>query len=622
MRPRAQRLSKGIRYHQAGRLAQAERVYRDVLAREPGNAEALHLLGILGSECGNHETGAALISKAIEIEGPVAAWCANLGTVLDRMGKPDAAAACYRQALEGRPEDAQTRMKLANVYLERGRREEAIVELAAAALFEPRLAEAHFRLGNVLHQSGRLEDAERAYARATGALPAFPEAHFNRGVVCLMLNRPAEAVAAYREAVRHNPHYPEAHNNLGLTLYALGRIEASLAHYESAIAARPDYTDALCNLGVALNDLGRHQEAIGRYRQALAIEPNHPEAWTSLASALISTNCPAKAVEACRKVLETAPHDADARWNMGVAQLMLGNLAEGWEGYEWRFRRANQHARDFARELWDGSRLDGRRILLHAEQGLGDSIQFIRYAPEARRRGGTVLVECHAPLVRLFRSVAGPSGLAPRGAPLAEFDCHAPLLSLPRILGTTVENIPRDVPYLHAEPELVRKWALIIRDAAGGAAFKIGLVWAGNPGHRNDRNRSVPPDKLALLAGVPNSVFFSLQQGDAADARPRDGSLRLVPLPEPLTDFAETAAVISNLDLVISADTSVAHLAGALGHPVWTLLPFAADWRWMIDREDSPWYPTMRLFRQSAPQDWDSVLARVRAELLRRAPPG
>ena len=276
-----------------------------------------------------------------------------------------------------------------------------------------------------------------------------------------------------------------------------------------------------------------------------------------------------------------------------------------------RFGQKDTMRRQFAQPMWDGSALEGRRILLHAEQGLGDTLQFVRYAPLVRQRGGFVILECQQTLLRLLAGASGIDRLIARGHPLPDFDCHAPLLSLPAIFRTAIDTIPAAVPYVEVAPVEVERWREIIESRAGArGGLKVGLTWAGNPRHRNDRNRSLSPRDLSALASLDQTVFFQLQK-DAAAAP----DLEMIELLDGSSDFLDTAAILQNLDLLISVDTSVAHLAGALGRPVWTLLPFAPDWRWMTGRSDSPWYPSMRLYRQQRRKDWAEVLQRVRADL-------
>ncbi|MCH8036190.1 MAG: hypothetical protein IIC53_03595, partial [Proteobacteria bacterium] len=320
-----------------------------------------------------------------------------------------------------------------------------------------------------------------------------------------------------------------------------------------------------------------------------------------------------EAVASFHKALDIEPDYADAHHNFSLTLLLQGDFPNGFEQYEWRRRTKMCPRRVFAQPEWDGGPFPGRTLLLHAEQGLGDTLHFIRYAPLVRDLGGRVVIECQKPLADLLGSVAGIDAIVPEGNPLPPFDLHTPLLSLPHLLGTTEATVPTAVPYLSPEPGAVEVW----RHRVGrGEELKVGLVWAGSPGHKNDRNRSISLERLRPLLDVPGIRFFALQVGERASDIEAVGLQGLIDDISPdLNDFADTAAALSVLDLLISVDTAPAHLAGALGRPVWLLLPFVPDWRWMMDREDSPWYPTMRLFRQPMRSDWLSVIHRIGNEL-------
>jgi hypothetical protein len=377
------------------------------------------------------------------------------------------------------------------------------------------------------------------------------------------------------EALRIDPGVAEAHNARGTILQQLGRVREAKKAHERAIALRPDFAEALNNLGVLLRKDGETAAALRRYAQAIEIKPDY----------------------------------ADAHWNRAVTCLLIGRFEEGWEEFEWRWQVPNfpSARRNFAPPLWRGEALAGKTILLHAEQGLGDALQFLRYVPMVQAGGGRVVFEVQRELARLAKTLAGRPELVVRGEPLPPFDYHAPLLSLPRAFRTSLASIPADVPYLHADPADVAVWRDRIPDTE---ELKVGIVWAGSRTHVNDRNRSLDPALLDALLKVAGAKFYSLQLG--GNALPGRDVVDLSPW---LRDFADTAAAVACLDLVVTVDTSVAHVAGAVGAPVWVLVPKAPDWRWLLERDDSPWYPTMRLFRQSKESDWRPVLARVAQEL-------
>lgn len=567
-------LRVAVRAHQQGELQSAAAIYQKILTRQPNHADALHLLGVVLAETGRYDTALACIGEAIRSGGPRPAYCANLGRVFMRQQRFTEAVACFRQALRHNPLDAGVTMQLA-----RG--------LAAV---------------------GNLTEAETAFAQAAAIDPGMHEAHFNLGILWTMQQRVPDACRSYERALKAWPDYADAHNNLANLLHAQGDTGTAQFHYESACRLTPDQPRSWFNLGRLFQDTDRIPAAHKLYDFVLARWPDHAAARINLGNCLRGEGQSHEAIEHYRRVIAHDPEDVDAHWNLSLALLQTGQMTEGWKEYDWRFQRWPRLVREFSQPLWNGEMLDGRRILLHAEQGLGDTLQFARFASIAKDRGGIVILECHSTLVRLLRSLRGVDEVVARGCDLPEFDCHAPLLSLPAILGT----LPVEVPYIATDKALSNRWRERVRTGADGL-FRIGLAWAGDRRHGNDRHRSMAPEYLKGLSGLESVRFFSLQK----DHAPVPGLLpHLDPINMELTDFADTAAIMHHLDLIISVDTSVAHLAGALARPVWTLLPFSADWRWLDSHDDSSWYPTMRLFRQPQPQDWTSVMAKVRAELI------
>jgi tetratricopeptide (TPR) repeat protein len=518
--PRAlqnQAFDEALRHHRAGRLTEAEALYRQTLARDPHHADSLHWLGVIAHQNGRYEEAAKLIEQAIAIND----------------------AALYRN-----------------------------------------------NLGNALRRLGRLEDAAEQGRRALALEPDNAETHNNLGITWKDQDKLEKAEAHFRKAAALRPDYAEAHYNLGNVLQDRDALGDAVAHYRRAIDLRPGYAKAHMNCGNALRAQGRREEALFCYRHAIAIKPDY----------------------------------AEAHVNEALTLLQAGNFAEGWPKYEWRWRLDYMKASVFDAPLWDGGDLAGKTILLHSEQGLGDSIQFVRYANMVKARGARVLLSCPASLVRLFETVAGLDRIFPEGATLAAYDCHAPLLSLPRIFETRLETIPRAMPYIEARPDEAARWAGRLQAYDG---LKIGLVWAGNPrpgqpdAHAADRRRSMRLDQFTPLATIPGVQFFSLQKGaPGAQAKSPPPGMALIDFMNEIEDFAATAALIANLDLIIGVDTSVIHLAGAMGKPVWLLSRFDGCWRWLLEREDSPWYPSLRLFRQPKIGDWESVVGEI-AEALK-----
>jgi lipoprotein NlpI len=478
----------------------------------------------------------------------------------------------------------------------------------------PDYPEAHNNLGSALVRLGQCEEGLRSYIRAISLRPNYDEAYYNRGVTQQMLGRHEAAVFCYQQTIALQPDYLEAYNNLGVVLTALGRFDEALARYDQAIALDPAYDEAFYNRGVALHGMERHEAAIASYDQAIALRPDYTEALRNRGMALQALDRHGEALTDFDRAIALRPDHASAHFSKSVCLLQSGDLPRGWQEYEWRWRTPEMTIawRHFTEPLWLGAEpIAGKTILLHAEQGLGDTLQFCRFVPPVAARGAKVILEVQQPLARLLADLPGAAQTVTHGEDLPPFDLHCPLMSLPLALGTTLQTIPSS-PYLAADPALVAGWR---QRLAALRELRVGVVWAGAPGKGKDFRRSLTTGHLAPLADVSGVAFVSLQKGSAA-AEARGSRLLLHDHTSELHDFADTAALVGALDLVISVDTSVAHLAGALGRPLWLLTRFEADWRWMRGCEDSPWYPTARLFRQSAPGDWDGVVARV-VEALR-----
>jgi Flp pilus assembly protein TadD len=439
------------------------------------------------------------------------------------------------------------------------------------------------------------------------------EAYFEKGIALSRTGQKQDAIESFLRALQVNPHSAAAFSNLGLMLAQIGRSPEAAVYLKQAIRLDPTLADAHNNLGLALADLGKLPESEAAYEQALTCDPRHIESHTNLAGVYAQQGRASEAEACCKIALWLNPDSVSAHWHRALALLQMGNFEQGLPEYEWRFRRASSKPRPFDRPMWNGTALEGKTILLHMEQGLGDAIQFARYIPMVKERGGSIALECRESLIRLFGGFPGVEQLVPEGAPLPKFDVHAPLMSLPFIFKTTFESIPAEVPYLNPDPKLVEKW----RESLGSVSeFKVGIAWQGNPNHKWDRHRSIPLSRFESIAEVPGIRLFSLQRNQGVEQIRTN--MRKVPLQLLLEDsladrtaWAEAAAIVANLDLMITVDTATAHLAGALGVPTWVLLSKASDWRWLLDRSDSPWYPTMRLFRQEQLGEWDTVFEAV-----------
>jgi tetratricopeptide (TPR) repeat protein len=526
------------------------------------------------------------------------------------------AEALLAEIVHVQPDNTDALYLLAEISYRLGKYDAAIQHLRNALQYDPNNAEAYGNLGFILQGKAQPDEAVQYYRKALQINPHLPEAHSNLGTIFKEKGQFDAAIQCYQRALQLNPGAPDTYGNLGITLQKAGRPDEAVPYCRKAVELSPLDATAHYNLGIVLQEKGQLDEAIPCYQKASQINPHDAGIYNNLAFALQENRRPYEAFPYYRKALQLDPTYATAHWNLALALLLTGNFREGWREYEWRWEipYLAPSRRNFKEPLWDGSDIRGRSILLHAEQGFGDTIQFIRYAPLVAERGANIIFECPVELAALLRSVGGIEQLVIRGDVLPEFDVHCPLLSLPLAFDTTLETIPAKAPYLAGDPALARKWRdKISRD---NSEIKIGLVWAGNPGFKQNRYRNCPLEKFLPLSKLPGVTLYSLQKGEEAqEAKNPPEEMSLVDHTDEIRDFADTASFIENLDLIISIDTAVAHLAGALGKPVWTLLPFSPEWRWLLDREDSPWYPTMRLFRQPLPGDWRSVIDRVACEI-------
>jgi tetratricopeptide (TPR) repeat protein len=480
---------------------------------------------------------------------------------------------------------------------------------------QPNNADAWHLLGRIAYQVGKHDLAIEhiAYAiRLAGEWAAF---HQSLGDVYRALGRLPEAIACYHRALELSPDFAEAHNNLANALKDQGALEEAIACYRRALELKPDFAEAYSNLGTALSERDELTQAVACHRRALELKPDRAETYNSLGLALQAQGRFAEASAGYQRAIELEPHHAEAHYNRSMLRLLAGDFEQGLAEYAWRWetRRKPFILPPFPHPIWDGRPLEGRRLLLHGEQGYGDTLQFIRYAAQAKQRGAGVLVGCTKPLLRIVRSCRFVDQVVYEITSPQDFDVYCPLLSMPQLMKTTLGSVPHDVPYLFADPPLVEQWRGELGPIAG---FKIGIAWRGNPKHRNDRARSFPLSCFQPLGHLPGIHLVSLQKGAGEEDLPevRD-RFPITELGSRLNDFMDMAAVMVNLDLVITCDTAVAHLAGALGVPVWVALPLVPDWRWMLDRSDSPWYPTMRLFRQDRRGDWQGVFQRIEAAL-------
>ena len=598
--------------HSRGDLATATRLYRQLVTQEPQHTDALYRLGCIAYTQGQPALARVYLMQAAAQQPTAAAIHSALGDVASALGDLATATTEYQRAVQLDPHADDVYTRLGDVLQLQGQLEPAVACYQQVLCRKPTSTRALTNLGVALQEQGQLKPAIHCFQQALALDPGSLEALLNLGVALKAQGQCEAAADCLQKVIQRAPTSAVAYNNLGMVRHEQGQFEVALQHYRQAIQLRPDYAKAYSNIGTLLHALGRLAEAVAHLEHALRLQPDFIEAHSNLGLALQAQGHVEAAITAFERALQYKPDCVQAHWNRAIAWLLSGNFQQGWREYEWRWRRPDSPPPAFLQPCWDGTPFPQQTLLVYAEQGLGDTLQFVRYLPHVAARGQHVVLACQPALVRLLRTCPGVQTLVVKDRPeMADqpFDLYIPLLSLPGIFETTAATIPADVPYLAAEPELVQQWRMHLEVEQ---AFRVGLVWAGNPSHKNDRNRSCTLATLAPLAHLPHVALFSLQTGPAAGQidQPPAG-MTLHDVGRMLGDFADTAAVIAHLDLVITVDTAVAHLAGAMGKPVWILLPFAPDWRWGQHSAHTPWYPTMRLFRQPAPGAWEAVCQSV-----------
>jgi tetratricopeptide (TPR) repeat protein len=636
---------------EVGRLSDAEQECLEQLGRFPENADVLHLLGLIVFRNGKAEQGLELIGQAIGANPTNAAFQMSRAVVLQALGRFYEALSCYEHVLEFEPEnrnallnkarllqrflqfeeatqcyrqlialnrtDAEAWSLLCNALISLGRLDEALAHYDRLLDFIPGNASGWYNRGNLLHQLNRHQEALASYARSLDIAPQYPDAWYNRGNILNELQRYEEALGCFEQTVHLDPGYLTGWLNRGNSELSLARPKEAIACFEQAIEKKPDYAEAWMNRGTAFTALLDPEEALRSYDRALEIRPGYAEAWYNRGNTLCEKAHHDLAAQSYRRAIALRPVYPEANLNLALLMLRLGNFHDGWKQHESRWLLPEMRAaiREFGRPLWLGDApVAGRRILLHAEQGLGDTIQFCRYASEVASLGATVILEVQPPLVPLLKLLDGVSHIVAAGDPLPPFDLHCPLLSLPLAFGSFTKHLPSGEPYLSVNEKKQNAWKQYLGKKVRP---RIGLVWCGNTKHVGDKRRSI--DAVEFFRHLPQEMDYVCLQKELRpsdeDAVRHSGVLHCC---EQLHDFSDTAALCSLMDLVISVDTSVAHLSAALGVPTWIMLPFVPDFRWLLDREDSPWYDSVTLFRQLSLGEWKSVIERVVAELASR----
>ena len=605
----------GLAHLAAGQLGEAERSFAGVIAREPRHLQSTLALGVIAWQQQRQPAALIFARKAAALAPNLSAGHLLLARVLRESNRLRDATVAFRAALRLAPADSAARLELAQVLADAGLLEDAAPEYRLALRGDPSNAPGHYNLGNLMLRLGQPGEAAKCYEAALVLQPANRHARNNLATALRQLGRLDEAERAYRDLAEQCPDMVEAHYNLGNVLFETGRFGEAVPAFRQALLLRPGHPDAANNLGSALIELGEYLAAKDCLQRAVTLQPLEALPRSNLGAALREMGQVAEAEACFRQALQLAGDKVPARNNLATTLLQTGRLQEGWALYESRWQTATLPPRGFCQPIWQGEPLGDQVLLLHAEQGMGDTLQFCRYVRLAAQQARIVL-EVQPPLRRLLAgSMPESVQILSRGETLPQFDRHCPLLSLPRLFGTTLETIPADVPYLAPEPTEIVAWQSRLAALPGR---RVGLVWRGNQAFADaKRKRDMDPAFLTFLAGVPGVSFVSLQKDLTAEARATAQSL--MPMTDwtaELTDFAQTAALVAGLDLVIGVDTAVVHLAGALGRPVWLLNRFDPCWRWLREREDSPWYPSLRQFRQPALGDWASVMRAVQAALV------
>jgi Flp pilus assembly protein TadD len=573
-------LQHALELHRSGKLTEAEQAYRAVLKQQPRQPDALSLLGV----------------------------------VLEALGRPHEAVPFIRKAVALDPKAALFRLHLGNALLASGNAAAAVPELRLAARLQPNLAEAHYNLGNALRAVADTTGAIAAYRACLALHPALPDASNNLALLISAEGDYDGAITLLNQVLAHDPAQHKARVNLANIAEEAGRYALAYAEARHVVAADSTCGDALFAWGLAATRLGLDTEALQAYTQLLALAPERATAWDNYAQLLQAHGRWHEADAAYARARTLAPDDAAIQYHCALFDLLMGRLPQGFAGYAWRFQAIKNLKRlvHATAPIWDGRDLAGKTILVSDEQGFGDSIMFCRYLPLLRQRGARVIYACRAPLRPLLQGWDGADAyIAPQDAPNTPCDAHAALLDLPHWLGTDTTTIPAHMPYL---PVPAGDMPLSITSEK---RLKVGIVWAGNRQHKHDQRRSIAFEIFSALFGVAQVQFYNLLRPNdlRGDEAMHFAAQSIIDLGGLITDFAATARCIAALDLVISVDTSLVHLAGALGKPVWVLLPMGPDWRWQTARSDSPWYPTAKLYRQTRPDDWADVLQQVQQDL-------
>ena len=641
---------EALALHQKGDLARAQIIYEEIIKKQPTNFDSLHLLGVLAYQNADYQRSVDLIKKAIQINPKNSIFYYNKGLAHQELRQLESAIDSFGKAIEFNPEYVDAHYNRGLTFVELGQASLAAIDFLRVTEMKPDYADAFSDLGNTQKELQQLQPALKSYDKAIELDPNFVDAYYNKGLTHLELKNFGAAIESFGLAIKLEPNFPEAfcnrglayqaiyqweisikdfnraialrpnfaeaYSNRGLVLKQLKQLEASVKSCDKAIQLKPNLAEAFCNRGLALQGLKQLEASIENFNQAIKLNPNFAAAYSNKSISQKNLKLLDEAIRSCDKAIKLNPKSADAYWNKALVLLLNGKLNEGWDLFEWRWKRDSftSPKRDFSQPLWLGlDSLKEKTILLHSEQGLGDTIQFCRYAKSVSQLGARVILEVPKALVSLFQSLEGISELISKGTELPAFDFHCPLLSLPLAFKTTETTIPSNKAYLYSEKNKVSRWE---KRLGKKTKPRVGIVWSSLSSFRNDSYRSL---KLKdFLAALPKSgiEYICLQKEIKEDDKETLASVQDIRFfGNELKDFSQTAALIENIDLVVSTCTSVPHLSGAMHKPTWLLLSSVPDWRWMLNRNDSPWYSSVRLYRQDDSRNWVGVLEQIKTDL-------
>lgn len=610
---------QALNFHQAGKLDDAEQLYNQLLLSIPFNPMLLTNLATIAFQRGDYKKAIKLLDQSLVIAPNQANALNTKGNTLQNLNRLQQAIDSYDQAIAIKANYAEAYSNRGVALQKLNQLHQAMASFDQAIAINPSYAEAYCNRGNLFKHLKQLDQAIANYNQAIAINPNNPELYSNRGNALQDLKRHHQALESFNRAIAINPNYAEAYSNRGISLQQLNRLDEALVSYERAIAINPNYAQAYSNRGNILKELYRFNEAIASYNQAIAINPNYAEAYCNLGNAFKDMQCLNQAEASYDKAIAINPNYAEAYWNKSVLKILNGDYLEGWQLYEWRWKKSPliNRVRNYPQPLWLGeSSINGKTLLIYPEQGYGDYLQCIRYTKLLEQLGALVIFELPYELIAITSSLKGQFSIIETGKMLSNFDYHCPIMSLPLAFKTTLETIPAEIPYLHADSNKKKQWQ---QRLGSKTKPRVGLVWSGSKHHKNNHNRSISLNSLNPLFNL-DIDFHCLQKEISADDMAIATANNMTVHNHLINDFSDTAALIEAMDLIISVDTSVAHLAGALGKQLWLLLAYAPDYRWMLDRDDTPWYPTARLFRQSDPTNWDYLINQVRDALLTKYP--